>query len=358
MKNLVIKNAKLNGEVTDITVVDGKIAEIGKTDKSGYDAKGNRIFAGLIDVHTHAAMGKQANNADVDEMADILAKRGTTAFLPTTSTIPYEELEKATNIDIDAVKGAHVLGFHAEGPYLSYNKRGAQNPDYLRNPVLEEFEKFPNMRMVTVAPELPGAMEFIKNCKAITVIGHTECDYDMAMEAIENGVTCLTHTFNAMPPILHRAPSVIGAAVEKKIYAQLICDGIHVHRGAVWLIYRAFGPEKTVFISDSIEAAGLPDGEYGLGGMKTIVKDGKCMLADGSGTISGSTSFLLDCVKKAIEFGIPEQDAFRMASQTPAELLGINKGKIEVGYDADFIVLDEDYNLLTTIIEGEVYYEK
>ena len=356
MQDLVIKNALLNGEITDITVKNGKIAAIGKTEENGIDIGGNKIFSGLIDVHTHGCMGLEANNGDTPKIAHYMACRGTTAYLPTTSTVEMEKIYNAANIDIDSVKGAKVLGFHAEGPYLSAKYKGAQKEEYLRNPDSQEFQELPNMRMVTIAPELPGAMDFIKNCKSIVVLGHTEANYDIAMEAIENGANCLTHTFDAMPPILHRNPSVIGAAVEKHIYAQLICDGIHVQRGAVWLIYRAFGPEKTVFISDSVTAAGLPDGVYDSLEHKTYVKDGKCTLEDG--TIAGSSSFLLDCVKKAIEFGIPEADAFRMASQTPAELLGINKGKIEVGYDADFIVLDKDYNLLTTIIEGEVYYQK
>ena len=356
MKDLVIKNALLNGEKNDITVKNGKIAAIGKTQENGLDVGGNKIFAGLIDVHTHGCMGLEANNGNTPEIAHHMACHGTTAYLPTTSTVAIEKIYNAANIDINAVKGAKVLGFHAEGPYLSPKYKGAQKEEYLRKPDLAEYESIPNMRMVTIAPELPGAMEFIKNCKSIVVLGHTEADYDTAVEAIDNGANCLTHTFNAMPPILHRNPSVIGAAVEKHIYAQLICDGIHVQRGAVWLIYRAFGPEKTVLISDSVSAAGLPDGVYESLAQKTYVKNGKCTLADG--TIAGSSSFLLDCVKKAIEFGIPEADAFRMASLTPAELLGVNKGKIEVGYDADFIVLDKDYNLLTTIIEGEVYYQK
>ncbi len=246
-----------------------------------------------------------------------------------------------------------MLGFHAEGPYISKKYKGAQDERFIRRPDIAEFEGLPNIKIVTVAPEVEGALEFIENCKAIVALGHTDSDYDTAVLAIEKGAKCLTHTFNAMPPMLHRAPSVIGAAIEKNIYAQLICDGLHVNRGAVWALYRALGADRVVLISDSVQTAGLPDGEYTSGGLKVTLKNGICRLLDG--TIAGSSSFLLDCVKKAIEFGIPEADAFKMASETPAKLLGVNKGKIEVGYDADFIVLDDEYNLQKTVIAGEIY---
>ncbi|MBQ6948000.1 MAG: amidohydrolase family protein, partial [Clostridia bacterium] len=232
----------------------------------------------------------------------------------------------------------------------------AQDPKYIRKPDLDEFEKLPNIKMVTVAPEVEGALEFIKNCKAIVALGHTDSDYDTAIKAIENGALCLTHTFNAMPPMLHRNPGVIGAAIEKNIYAQLICDGLHVQRGAVWALYKAFGPDRLVLISDSVQTAGLPDGRYTSGGLEVELKNNECRLLDG--TLAGSSAFLLDCVKKAIEFGIPEADAFKMATETPANLLGVKKGKIEVGYDADFIFLDENYDLQVTVIDGEIYYQK
>ena len=146
-------------------------------------------------------------------------------------------------------------------PYIAEKYKGAQDPAFIRKPNLTEFEKLPNIKMITVAPEVEGALEFIKNCKAIVSLGHTDSDYDTAMQAIDNGALCLTHTFNAMPPMLHRNPGVIGAAIEKNIYAQLICDGLHVQRGAVWALYKAFGPDRVVLISDSVQTAGLPDGE-------------------------------------------------------------------------------------------------
>ncbi len=353
---MIFKNVSLNGVITDITVEKGKILSLERTDAPGTDMQGLRVFPGMIDVHAHGCMDIEANSGRIDELSDYEARHGTTSWLPTTATVAMETIYDAVNRDITKIKGAHVLGFHAEGPYIAEKYKGAQDPKFIRKPDLEEFEKLPNIKMVTVAPEVDGALEFIKNCKAIVAMGHTEADYDAAIRAIDAGANCLTHTFNAMPPMLHRAPGVIGAAVERNIYAQLICDGLHVQRGAVWALYRAFGPDRVVLISDSVQTAGLPDGKYTSGGLDVILKNNECRLLDG--TLAGSSAFLLDCVKKAIEFGIPEADAFKMATQTPATLLGVNKGRVEVGYDADLIFLDESYDLKYTVIDGEIYYQK
>ncbi|MBQ0084548.1 MAG: N-acetylglucosamine-6-phosphate deacetylase, partial [Clostridiales bacterium] len=320
----VYKNASLRGVLTDITVENGKIKYIGKTNCDGTDLRGKRLFAGLIDVHAHGCMNIEANSGRIDELSHYEACHGTTSWLPTTATVSLDIIFNAVNRDILSIKGANVLGFHTEGPYISANRKGAQDEKFIRKPDIAEFEKLPNIKMVTVAPEVEGALEFIKNCKAIVALGHTDSDYATAIKAIENGANCLTHTFNAMPPLLHRNPGVIGAAVEKGIYAQLICDGLHVERGAVWALYKALGADRVVLISDSVQTAGLPDGEYTSGGLPVRLKNNECRLLDG--TLAGSSAFLLDCVKKAIEFGISEEDAFKMASETPAKLLGVNKG--------------------------------
>jgi len=209
------------------------------------------------------------------------------------------------------------------------------------------------VKIVTIAPETEGGIEFIEKCKCIVSIGHTNADYETTIKAIEAGANCLTHTFNAMPPIHHREPGVIGAAVSKNIYAQVICDGIHIHKGAIQILYKLFGAERMILISDSMRATGFPDGEYELGGLKVYVKGKEARLSDG--TLAGSVSTLLDCVKCAMCFGIPEEDAVKMASETPANLLGINKGKIMVGYDADFITVDDKFNLKKVIISGKLY---
>jgi N-acetylglucosamine-6-phosphate deacetylase len=266
----------------------------------------------------------------------------------------YDSLLKVCNAKTD-FEGAQILGFHFEGPYISKKYKGAQNEAHIKNPSIEDFKMFKNVKLITIAPELEGSMEFIKEVSkdCIVSIGHSDCDYDTAIEAIDNGANCLTHTYNAMPPLHHRNPGPIGAAVEKQIYVQVICDGFHVLRPIVLSTYKTFGPERMTIISDSIRPAGLPDGEYESGGLKVILKDNIAKLTDG--TVAGSSSTLWFCVKKATEFGIPFEDAVRMATATPAEMLGINKGKIEVGYDADFLILSDDTEIDNVIIAGKLF---
>ena len=348
---MIYKNAKIRDRITDITVKHGKIVSLKKTNEDGINLDDNKVFAGLIDIHAHGCMGIEANSGDIEALSRYEASHGTTSWLPTTATVDFEIIKTALDRDIKGIKGANVLGFHIEGPYISAKRKGAQDEKHIRKPDINEYRKLKNVKMVTIAPEVDGALEFIEECDAVCSVGHTDCDYETALKAIEKGANCLTHTFNAMPPMLHREPGPIGAAIEKGIYAQLICDGLHVSKGAVWTLYKALGAERVCLISDSIAPTGLPYGDYTSGGLNVTLSQSGCRLKDG--TLAGSTSFLLDCVKKAIEFGIPEKDAFKMASATPASLLGINKGKIEVGYDADFIVLDDEYNLLKTIIGGK-----
>ena len=350
---MIYKNALLNGQLTDITVENGKIVSLGKTSSTGFNLCGNKVFPGLIDIHAHGCMGLEANSGRIRELSHFEALHGTTSWLPTTATVDMETIKNALDCDTEKISGANVLGFHIEGPYISKSRRGAQDEKYIRKPDINEYRRLKNVKMVTIAPETEGALEFISECDAVCSIGHTDCDYETAIKAIESGANCLTHTFNAMPPMLHRAPGPIGAAIEKGIYAQLICDGIHVSRGAVWALYKALGRDRVCLISDSISPTGLPYGEYTSGGLAVTLNENGCRLK--AGTLAGSTAFLLDCVKKAIEFGIPEADAFIMASRTPATLLGVKKGEIKVGFDADFIVLDSDYNLLNTVIGGLLY---
>lgn len=352
----VYKNARINGIITDIVVDDGKFSYIGKTYEQGVELNGNKVFPGLIDIHTHGCIGYDTMDGRyLQEMSAFHVSRGVTAWLPTTMTSSMDTIKKITDTDIHNINGARVLGFHLEGPYISEEYKGAQNGKYIQKPDLEEFSKVKNVKMVTIAPELDGAMEFIQKCECVVSLGHTGSDYDTAIRAIETGASCLTHIFNAMPPIHHRKPAVIGAAVEKNIYAQVICDGLHIHPSIILLLYKLFGSDRMVLISDSMRAAGLPDGEYELGGQTVFVKNKEARLSDG--TLAGSVCPLLGCVKNAISFGISEMNSFKMASETPAQLLGINKGKIKAGYDADFIVLDNNLNILSTVIDGREEYK-
>ena len=351
---MIIKNALFGGKIQDIVIADGKIAAItDRADGDGLDARGKRVIPGLVEVHSHGCIGMDTMDADFKNMCRFYAEHGTTSWLPTTMTMGYDDLKRVCTAETD-FDGAQILGFHFEGPYISPKHKGAQNEKYIQNPSVEDFKQFERVKMMTVAPELPGSEAFIRAVTpdCVISIGHTDCDYETALRAIDWGANCLTHTYNAMPPLHHRNPGPIGAAIEKGIYAQLICDGFHVSKPVVLATYRTFGPERVVLISDSIRPAGLPEGTYESGGLTVYLKDGAARLADG--TIAGSSATLWDCVKKAVEFGIDFDDAVRMASATPVELLGVPKGKIEVGYDADLLILDGD-DIETVIIAGKIF---
>lgn len=352
---MIIYNAEINGELKTVKLDGGKIVSVEPdTGRGDIDAGGNLLLPGLIDVHTHGCIGMDTMDADFEPMCRFYAEHGTTSFLPTTMTMGYDALERVTQAKND-FSGAEILGFHFEGPYISEKHKGAQNPAYIKKPSAAEFSRFKNVKMVTIAPESEGSAEFIRAVtpECIVSIGHTDCTYETALEAIESGASCLTHTYNAMPPFHHRNPGPIGAAFEKHIYAQIICDGFHISKPVVLATYKMFGADRMLLISDSIRSAGLPDGEYESGGLKVFLKDGAARLADG--TIAGSSATLLDCVKKAVEFGIPLDDAVRMASRTPAELLGVKKGRIEPGYDADLLITDRELNIKTVITAGKVF---
>lgn len=353
----IYKNAKVGEKLLDIKTENGKIAAFGSFSEDGVDLQGLRVAPGLIDIHVHGCRNYNTMDGNhLTEMSAFWAEHGTTAWLPTTMTQSHEALCRVVNQPIPETGGAQVLGFHLEGPYVSMKYKGAQNPKYVRNPDLAEFRKYQNIKLITLAPELEGSIPFIKECGVRVALGHTDADYACAIQAMEAGASCLTHTFNAMTPLRHREPGVIGAAIEKEIYVQVICDGVHVHPSVIKMLYKTFGMERMILISDALSATGVEDGKYISGGLEVIVKDGVARLTDG--TIAGSTATLLDCVKKAVSFGIPLEDALQMASQTPAEYLDVPKGKLEVGYDADFIALDENLDVKMTVVGGKPVYQK
>ena len=315
---MIISNVKIQNGIFDIEICNGKISKIGKLcGKADIDAKGKRLIAGFIDVHIHGFCGVDSSDCEFYKIGDALVKEGTTSYLATLMTDTAENLERITHSAVPHGK-ANMLGFHLEGPYLSLKKSGAQNKSYIKSPSLDEYKRYNNVKMITVAPEIEGALEFIKKVDAVVAIGHTDCDYQTAIEAIDAGAACLTHTFNAMPPILHRAPGPIGAAVEKGIYAQLICDGRHVHKSVVIAAYKMFGSDRLTLISDMIRPAGMPDGVYDSGGYDVYMKNSVATLKDG--TLAGGSISLLHAVKNAVEFGIDFYEAVKMATETPARL--------------------------------------
>lgn len=353
----VFKNLILNGVLTDILVENGKIAKIGSIEEQGTDIKGKTVLPGFIDIHIHGCLGFDTMDGDtLNEISRYLASRGVTSFMPTTMTVDFTDIKNVVNGTIPQVEGAQILGYHLEGPYIASSRRGAQNIKYIRKPDINEFESLENILMVTVAPEVEGGQEFIKNCKAVVSIGHTDGTFEDCLQAIDNGAKCLTHTFNAMPSLLHRAPGPVGAAIMGDAYVQVICDGVHIHPAVIQMLYRTFTKKRMVLISDAMKATGMPDGVYEFGGQPVKVENSLAKTLDG--VVAGSTSDLLTGVKKAIEFGIPKEDAIYMASKTPAALMGLNKGEIKVGYDADFIVTDDGMNIFYTVVGGNVVYKK
>ena len=251
------------------------------------------------------------------------------------------------------------MGMHMEGPFHSYGKRGAQCGEYIHTPSVPFFRHVNeaangNVRLVAVAPETEGAIPFIEEVSAVCAVsvGHTEADYDTAVRAYEAGATQATHLYNAMPPIHHRDPGPICAAMDNGAWAELICDGRHVHPAAIRAAFRLF-PERVVLVSDSLRCAGMPEGEYELGGQQVYMKDNLCRLADG--TIAGSVITVLDALRNVVSYGIPLETAVASATLHPARAVGIDGsvGSIAAGRNADMLLLGADLSLQRVYIGGE-----
>lgn len=353
-------------EVTD----DGRFGSIlpDAIPVDAVDLKGKKVIPGLVDVHIHGAMGADFSDGDpagLRKIAQYLLKEGITAFTPATATIPYSDLANAFRIgkelaEEDPADCARVLGAHMEGPYFSYKRKGAQNGAYLKNPDPEGFLALQNacdgfIRIVDIAPELPGGTELITVAKGVCTvsIAHTEADYNCAKAAIAAGVTHITHLFNAMPGIHHREPGVIPAAAEDpNVRVELICDGKHIHPATIRLAFQLFGADRIVLISDALRCCGMPDGQYTLGGQEIYLAHKLCRLADG--TIAGAAANLFEDMRYAISIGISEEDAIRAATINPARSIGKDPliGSIETGKYADFLVCAEDYTEKTVFRGG------
>lgn len=349
----LIKNVRLDGNIVDIAVDDGKITEIGRLSGEGVDFGGARIFPGLIDTHSHGCIGMDTMDGELEKMAKWEKAQGVTTWYPTTTTMAREDIIRATMANINIEGGANIPGFHLEGPFINAKYKGAQNEKFILEPDLELLSECRNVKKISLAPEIPGSMEFIENCGIVVSLGHTDTDYDTALLAFECGANCLTHTYNRMPGIHHRNPGPIGAACMRgDVYAELIADGKHIHEASVRMLVNIIGEDRIVLISDSMSAAGLGDGEYVLSGLPVTVKDGYARTQDGA--LAGSTSSLFECVRVMLAWGYPTDTVIKMASENPARLMGLNKGKIAVGYDADFIIVDESFNLIASIVGGEL----
>ena len=339
------------------TVENGIFTEVSEDiSGTGEDLSGAYVIPGLIDIHNHGNSGADFSDGDgegLQRMARYLAQNGVTSFAPASMTLPYDVLARAfasaARLKAAAPAGcAHLMGIQMEGPFFSEKKKGAQNAAYLRLPDFEAFMALQEgcgglVRIVDVAPELPGAVEFTRAASRVCAVSvaHTAATYDEAAAVFDAGATHLTHLYNAMPPLHHRDPGPIGAAAERDtVRAELICDGIHVHPSAVRLAFRLFGRERMCLISDALRCCGMPDGQYTLGGQDVFLAGGVARLADG--TIAGSATNLYDCMLNAVRFGIAREDAILAATRNPARALGCADvcGSIAVGLRADFVICD------------------
>ena len=369
---MVIKNAKVfresgNFEFGDI-IMSGECFSDFTDGREVLDASGCYAIPGLIDIHFHGCVGYDfsvASEEELAEMARYQASNGTTAICPATLTLPEEKLARACRriATLNDPDGAEVVGIHLEGPFLSYNKRGAQNPDHLLLPddgLVRRLQKEASglIKIIALAPELPGAMEFIEkmNSEICCSLAHTEAGYETALEAFRRGARHVTHMFNGMPPFHHRDTGVIGAAIETlDCFGELICDGIHVSPSMVRAAFSLFSDDRIIIISDSLMAAGMAEGVWELGGLKVNVRDGAAYLAD-SDTLAGSISPLMECVRIVVnKIGIPLESAVKCASANPAKAIGIydKRGSITSGKIADLVLLNEDLSISKVFLKGK-----
>lgn len=331
------------------------------------DAEGGYIIPGLTDIHFHGCMGSDCCDGGIEAFRTIAAyelRQGITSITPATMTMPEDTLAQIcrTVNGFSYEDGADLCGLYMEGPFISADKKGAQNGSHIHTADTEMLQRLQDIsgnkvRTVVVAPETEGAMEFIRqNSGSINIsIAHTTADYETSKKALSLGASQLTHMFNAMPPLSHRAPGPIGAAADDgDCMVELICDGVHVHPSVVRTAFRIFGDGRIILISDSMRAAGMADGTYDLGGQAVTVKGNLAVLKDG--TLAGSVTNLMDCLRAAVRsMGIPLASAVKCAAVNPARAVGIIKdyGTLEPGKYANIVILNEALETKAILHKGK-----
>ncbi|MCI8480899.1 MAG: N-acetylglucosamine-6-phosphate deacetylase [Oscillibacter sp.] len=373
---MVIQNARVYGpdhqfRQQDLVIREGRIAEAPPMDgEETLDAQGLLALPGLVDIHFHGAVGHDfcdADEAGLQAIADFEASRGILAICPATMT--YTEEILGGIMDTAARhkngRGADLVGINMEGPFISPRKIGAQNPAYIQGADAGMFRRLQArsgglIKLVDVAPEEPGTLDFIRDCHQETLISlaHTCAGYQDAKAAFEAGAGHVTHLYNAMPGISHREPGPIIAALEAGAEAELIADGVHIHPAMVRFTFRVFGDDRVILISDSMMACGLPDGQYSLGGQDVTVTGSKAVLTEHPETIAGSATCLYDCMRRAVGMGVPLESALRAASENPARSIGIEKdyGSLAAGRWGNVILADEHLEIRKILRKGIVLH--
>lgn len=364
IRNGMVFQENKNFVQRDVYIENGRIVHSIQDvkDTTEVDASELYVLPGLVDIHSHGAVGHDFSDGDEEGLKEILKyeySHGITTYCPTSMTVDKEKLTKifSSMADWKDEKGmSHVAGINMEGPFLDVNKRGAHRPEWILDPDIDLFRECNRLcggkiRLVTLAPNIDGAMEFIQALKEETVIslGHTAADYDTCKKALDAGACHVTHLYNAMNPLEHRAPGLIAAASEdENCVAELICDGIHVHASMIKVAFKLF-PDRIALISDSMRAVGLANGTYELGGQQVHVDGRRATLSNG--TIAGSATNVYDCMCTAVSFGIPLEDAIAAATITPAKSIGIfdEVGSLTPGKRADVLLVDKNLKLVRVI---------
>jgi N-acetylglucosamine-6-phosphate deacetylase len=369
--NIVFLDRVENGSVY---IENGKIQKINPAstpDTTIIDGEGLFLSPGFIDVHIHGAGGCDTMDGTVSSLntiAKTIAKNGTTAFLPTTMTCSLEDIKKAVSTVaqcmVEGSEGANIVGVHLEGPFISPNMIGAQNPNYVQKPSIETFkymvgENTHAIKSITLAPEVEGAKELIEYLKKLGIaisLGHSKANYKEAMDGIRWGIGHSTHLYNAMTPFSHREPGVVGAIFDSDITTETISDGIHISYPSLRIAYKQKGFNKVLLVTDAMMACGMVDGKYSLGGQDVFVKDGAARLE--GGTLAGSILTLDKAIRNVYKNCNYElYDIIKMATYNGARHCGVHhrKGLIQEGYDADLVLFDEDINIKKVIINGQLF---
>jgi len=360
-----------------VLIKDGRIERIirgrQKSSLSPFlDAKGKILCPGFIDLHLQGGGGAdviEGSPQAINSVSYTHAKYGTTSFLATTITTckngEFLHIAPILRMIEEGTEGAQILGIHLEGPFINPRRKGMIKKDYVRKPDLAELRKIiktcrGKLRMLTIAPELKGSLQLIKELQRhgiIASIGHTDATYEEAMAGIRAGITHATHFFNAMSGLHHRLPGAAGACLDSELSVQIIADFVHIHPAVIRLVLKLKGVERVALITDAVMAADMPDGIYEAGGQRVRVKEGVCR--GRGGILAGSTLTLNRAVRSIVSLGFSLADAIRMATLTPAKILGIEnkKGIIKEGSDADLILIDKELNVYFTMVKGRIVWK-